>query len=68
MAPMPDKSLKQEPAESARDAGERKPTGRFSPAERLPEAQTISDLDQSLADGDQTGGDFDQKLADRPRA
>jgi diguanylate cyclase (GGDEF)-like protein len=64
MAPMPDESLKQEPAESALDAAERKPTGRFSAAERLPEAQTISDLDQSLADGDQTGGDFDQTAAD----
>ena len=59
-----DKSLKQDPAESAPGAEERKPTGRFSAAEAVPEAQTLSDVDQSVADGDQTSADFDQTAAD----
>jgi diguanylate cyclase (GGDEF)-like protein len=64
MAPMPDKSLKQEPAESAPGAEKRRPRGRFAPAEGVSQAQAISDLDQALADADQAGGDFDQTAAD----
>jgi diguanylate cyclase (GGDEF)-like protein len=68
---MPDKPLKQDPApsiEPAVSAEERKPTGRFSAAKGVPEAQTLSDLDQSIADSDQTGADLDQTAADGDEA
>ena len=62
---MPEKSLKQDPAESALGgAEEHQPKGRFSTAEGVPDAQTLSGLEQSVSDGDQTCADFDQTAAD----